>query len=61
MVEDPLSEGLLSGKFRSGDKVIADREGGELSLKSDRPEGETDKELTDAVEKALNKETEPTN
>jgi len=61
MVEDPLSEGLLSGKFRSGDNVIAEREGAELSLRSDRAaDGEPDKDLKDAVEAAL-KEASPSN
>ncbi len=44
LVEDPLSEGLLSGKFQSGDKVIAEREGGELSLEPEqRAENEEQK------------------
>ena len=30
MVEDKLSEGLLSGKFRSGDTAIVDLEKGEI-------------------------------
>jgi ATP-dependent Clp protease ATP-binding subunit ClpC len=37
MVADPLSEGLLSGRFRTGDRVLADRNGAELSLNSVNP------------------------
>ncbi|MDP2952009.1 MAG: AAA family ATPase, partial [Chloroflexota bacterium] len=32
MVEDPLSEGLLEGRFRSGEEVVIDVEGGEIHL-----------------------------
>ncbi|MBI5879625.1 MAG: ATP-dependent Clp protease ATP-binding subunit [Chloroflexi bacterium] len=40
LVEDPLSEGLLSGKFRSGDTVLAERAGNELDLQPvGRPDG----------------------
>jgi len=34
VVEDQLSEGLLSGKIQHGDTVVAEREGGEVSLRS---------------------------
>ena len=40
LVEDPLSEGLLSGKFRSGDRVIAERAGSELALHSEEQSAE---------------------
>jgi len=45
LVEDPLSEGLLSGRFRTGDHVIADRSGSELSLNSNRVEVEPGAEV----------------
>ncbi|MBI3733478.1 MAG: ATP-dependent Clp protease ATP-binding subunit, partial [Chloroflexi bacterium] len=46
LVEDPLSEGLLSGKFISGDRVIADRDGAELLLK---PESRTAQPVPESV------------
>ncbi|HID87658.1 MAG TPA: hypothetical protein EYP55_09835 [Anaerolineae bacterium] len=33
LIEDPLSEGLLSGEFQPGDVVVADVEGGEIVLR----------------------------
>ena len=37
LVEDPLSEGLLSGRFKAGDIVLLDREGDELILRACEP------------------------
>ena len=37
LVEDPLSEGLLSGRFKAGDMVLLDREGDELVLRVCEP------------------------
>ncbi len=34
MIEDPLSEGLLLGKFHDGDTVLIEREGDEIKLRS---------------------------
>ena len=44
-VEDPLAEGLLTGRFHPGDTVVADRTDGELVLDPrPRPEGEAETE-----------------
>ena len=44
-VEDPLAEGLLTGRFHPGDTVVADRTDGELVLDlRPRPEGEAEAE-----------------
>jgi ATP-dependent Clp protease ATP-binding subunit ClpC len=34
LIEDPLAEGLLHGRFQPGDVVVVDREGDELTLKA---------------------------
>ena len=40
MIEDPLAEGLLDGKFQRGHAVVVDIENGELLLKSEEREAE---------------------
>ncbi|WP_026369556.1 ATP-dependent Clp protease ATP-binding subunit [Kallotenue papyrolyticum] len=42
LVEDPLSEGLLAGRFRADDTVIVDVHEGELRLRSQREIEETE-------------------
>jgi ATP-dependent Clp protease ATP-binding subunit ClpC len=37
-VEDRLSDGLLSGEFRTGDRVMVDAAEGEIVLRPERPE-----------------------
>jgi ATP-dependent Clp protease ATP-binding subunit ClpC len=37
-VEDRLSDGLLSGEFRTGDRVMVDATEGEIVLRPERPE-----------------------
>ncbi len=46
-VEDPLAEGLLTGRFHPGDTVVANREEGELVLEP-LPRSEADAELATA-------------
>ena len=36
MLEDPLAEGMLQGKFRSGDAVVIDAQNGELTMTAER-------------------------
>jgi len=42
LIEDPLAEGLLEGRFREGDTVIIDTEEGLLRLRSQREIEETE-------------------
>ncbi len=37
LVEDPLSEGILAGRFKRGDTIVIDREGDEIVLKVGEP------------------------
>ncbi|MBC7260803.1 MAG: AAA family ATPase, partial [Chloroflexi bacterium] len=37
LVEDPLSEGLLSGRFKAGDTILIDREGDQITLQVCEP------------------------
>jgi ATP-dependent Clp protease ATP-binding subunit ClpC len=34
MIEDPLAEGLLHGRFQQGDTVVIDRQGGDLTMEA---------------------------
>jgi ATP-dependent Clp protease ATP-binding subunit ClpC len=41
LIEDPLSEGMLSGKFKEGDLILADREGDEVVFRVKEKEEQT--------------------
>ena len=57
MIEDPLAEGLLHSKFKSGDHVIADAKDGEMVLEV---QGRAPAEVAPEVPEAEAPEAEPT-
>jgi len=50
LIEDPLAEGLLSGRFKEGDRVVVDTEEGLLRLRSEREIAEREQEFVEPAD-----------